>query len=387
MHDRGPGIADGRRRAHLRSLLPRRGRPLAARLGARPVHRPRRRRALPAAGSRPRRRPGGGATVGFTLPLATSSLDDASDVPLDPPRAVTAGPADVPRRRPSTAGDSDELWAPPVEVRPPHAGDARGDFPRLGDSQHGSPSLWSNVVTGAPQFEVFIDGDGVCIVRGELDEFTGSDAGGDDAQPAGRVDDRPRRGVVRRFGRAAVRCSSCARSVSMPAATIGVRRSSGAVRRVMRLAGVAHLFAHDQTACRPATPARRPPADRRARAPSGRHPARARCAGRRARPRATSPSTVTRERERPTRRRGGTSRAAPAQPGDGAGRRSNVTRPFVVSETHVVVRADPASSRPTVHRRVADREIASAAGHVEGRDPVTVPSTPRACRHRAAPAR
>ncbi len=32
----------------------------------------------------------------------------------------------------------------------------------------------------------------------------------------------------------------------LPLGAIAVRRSSGSVRRVMRLAGVAHLFAHDQ---------------------------------------------------------------------------------------------------------------------------------------------
>ena len=60
-------------------------------------------------------RPGGGATVGFTLPLATSALDDV-EVPPDPP----AAPA--PRTSPPAATGAragDEAWAPPVEVRPP----------------------------------------------------------------------------------------------------------------------------------------------------------------------------------------------------------------------------------------------------------------------------
>ncbi len=65
-------------------------------------------------------RPYGGATVGFTLPLATSSLDDVVEVPLDPPPAIQPGPpmAPSPAATPG-ASDADEAWAPPVEVRPP----------------------------------------------------------------------------------------------------------------------------------------------------------------------------------------------------------------------------------------------------------------------------
>jgi hypothetical protein len=61
-------------------------------------------------------RAGGGATVGFTLPLATAGFDDGVDEPLDPPVAPSRPPS--PTAPPPPASD-DEAWAPPVDVRPP----------------------------------------------------------------------------------------------------------------------------------------------------------------------------------------------------------------------------------------------------------------------------
>jgi anti-anti-sigma factor len=100
-------------------------------------------------------------------------------------------------------------------------------------------------VTGAPQFELFIDGDGVCIVRGELDEFTGSEL---ESTMRNRPDvSTIDLGEVSFVDSAGLRTLLVLRQARVDAGgTIGVRRSSGAVRRVMRLAGVAHLFAHEQ---------------------------------------------------------------------------------------------------------------------------------------------
>jgi anti-anti-sigma factor len=100
-------------------------------------------------------------------------------------------------------------------------------------------------VTGAPQFEVFIDGDGVCIVRGELDEFTGSEV---EATLRSRPDvSTIDLGEVSFVDSAGLRSLLILRQERVDAGgAIAVRRSSGSVRRVMRLAGVAHLFAHDQ---------------------------------------------------------------------------------------------------------------------------------------------
>ena len=114
VHDRGPGIgeADAGRlfdrfyRAEGARSLPGSGlglsivRDVVVRCGGRVEAAP---------------RPGGGATVGFTLPLATSSLDDESDVPLDPPPGSPA----TPPAGALTSGETEELWAPPIEVRPP----------------------------------------------------------------------------------------------------------------------------------------------------------------------------------------------------------------------------------------------------------------------------
>jgi anti-sigma B factor antagonist len=121
---------------------------------------------------------------------------------------------------------------------------AWGDFPQSGDSQDRRSSLGFTPVTDAPQFEVFINGDGVCIVRGELDEFTG-------AELESTLRNRPDvatidLGEVSFVDSAGLRALLIVRRERTDAGgTVGVRRSSGAVRRVMRLAGVAHLFAHE----------------------------------------------------------------------------------------------------------------------------------------------
>ena len=102
-------------------------------------------------------------------------------------------------------------------------------------------------MTGAPQFEVFIDGDGTCIVRGELDEFTGSDL---ETTMRSRPDvSAIDLGEVSFVDSAGLRSLLVLRQERVDVGgTIAIRRSSGAVRRVMRLAGVAHLFAHEQGA-------------------------------------------------------------------------------------------------------------------------------------------
>jgi anti-sigma B factor antagonist len=110
------------------------------------------------------------------------------------------------------------------------------------------------LVTVAPQFEVFVDGDGVCIVRGELDEFTGSEL---EAMLRSRPDVATiDLGEVSFVDSAGLRALLVIRQERADVgATIAVRRSSGAVRRVMRLAGVAHLFTHDEGATSDAGPA------------------------------------------------------------------------------------------------------------------------------------
>jgi two-component system sensor histidine kinase MprB len=60
-------------------------------------------------------RPGGGATVGFTLPLATAGPDDDGE----PPIGVAPSPPTAPPIAPPPVAGDGELWTPPVEVRPP----------------------------------------------------------------------------------------------------------------------------------------------------------------------------------------------------------------------------------------------------------------------------
>jgi anti-sigma B factor antagonist len=98
-------------------------------------------------------------------------------------------------------------------------------------------------VTPAPQFEVLVDADGVCVVRGELDEYTGGELVSALAtHPTVTSIDL---GEVSFVDSAGLRALLVARHQREEAGTaLHVCRSSTAVRRVMRLAGIAHLFAY-----------------------------------------------------------------------------------------------------------------------------------------------
>jgi anti-anti-sigma factor len=98
-------------------------------------------------------------------------------------------------------------------------------------------------VTPAARFEVFVDDDGVCVVRGELDEFTAAELVSTlAAHPAVTSIDL---GEVSFVDSAGLRALLVVRGQREEAgAGLHVRRSSSVVRRVMRLAGIAHLFAY-----------------------------------------------------------------------------------------------------------------------------------------------
>jgi anti-sigma B factor antagonist len=98
-------------------------------------------------------------------------------------------------------------------------------------------------VTPAPQFEVHVNGDGVCIVRGELDEYTGGElASALAAHPAVTGLDL---GEVSFVDSAGLRALLVIRRQREEAGTgLHVCRSSTVVRRVLRLAGIAHLFTY-----------------------------------------------------------------------------------------------------------------------------------------------
>jgi anti-anti-sigma factor len=102
-------------------------------------------------------------------------------------------------------------------------------------------------VTDTPKFEVFIDDDGVCIVRGELDGFTGPVV---ESALAQRVDvSTVDLGEVSFVDSAGLRALLVVRLWRAEAGgALTVRRSSGAVRRVMRLAGVSELCVHEPNA-------------------------------------------------------------------------------------------------------------------------------------------
>jgi two-component system sensor histidine kinase MprB len=116
VHDRGPGIADADAarifdrfyRADGARSLPGSG------LGLSIV-----REVVERSGGRVEAssRAGGGATVGFTLPLASSTAEDGVDVPLEPAPSAVPDPAPGPPSRASTP--SDEQWSPPVGLGPP----------------------------------------------------------------------------------------------------------------------------------------------------------------------------------------------------------------------------------------------------------------------------
>lgn len=92
------------------------------------------------------------------------------------------------------------------------------------------------------QFEVFLDEHGACVVRGELDEFTGLelDACLNEHPDVTCLD----LGEVSFVDSAGLRFLLVARQrLAGEGVPLVVRRSSGAVRRLMRLAGVSDLFA------------------------------------------------------------------------------------------------------------------------------------------------
>jgi anti-anti-sigma factor len=96
-------------------------------------------------------------------------------------------------------------------------------------------------VSEGQTFEVYLDEHGVCVVRGELDEFTGDllDARLRQHPDVTSVD----LGEVSFVDSAGLRCLLMARQRLAETGTeLVVRRSSGAVRRLLRLAGVSHLF-------------------------------------------------------------------------------------------------------------------------------------------------
>ena len=99
-------------------------------------------------------------------------------------------------------------------------------------------------MTDAPQFDVHFADDGVCVVRGELDDATGADLEAALAVHGGvtMID----LGEVSFVDSAGLRSLLIARQDRIEhGGALHVRRSSGAVRRVMRIAGVAHLFMPD----------------------------------------------------------------------------------------------------------------------------------------------
>jgi anti-anti-sigma factor len=94
-------------------------------------------------------------------------------------------------------------------------------------------------------FEVSIDDEGVCVVRGDLDEYTRT-------QLEFVLGTRPEvtsvdLAEVTFVDSAGLRALLVARHERVERGSgLTVRRSSGTVRRVMRLAGIAHLFAYEQ---------------------------------------------------------------------------------------------------------------------------------------------
>jgi anti-sigma B factor antagonist len=99
-----------------------------------------------------------------------------------------------------------------------------------------------DVVAASSPFEVFVDADGVCVARGELDELTGTDlAAALAAHPHVTMVDLGEVSFVDSAGLRSLLVARAEREAS--GSRLSVRRSSGAVRRVMRLAGITHLFA------------------------------------------------------------------------------------------------------------------------------------------------
>lgn len=115
------------------------------------------------------------------------------------------------------------------------------DITRSGDAGWERPVVRFSAVVDQ-QFEVFLDEHGACVVRGELDEFTGVelDACLNEHPDVSCID----LGEVSFVDSAGLRFLLVARQrLATDGSTFVVRRSSGAVRRLMRLAGVSDLFA------------------------------------------------------------------------------------------------------------------------------------------------
>ena len=115
------------------------------------------------------------------------------------------------------------------------------DFTRKGDT--GAPTVMVSFAAVTDEaFEVFLDEHGVCVVRGQLDESTGARLGS-------RLLEHPEAccldlGEVSFVDSAGLRCLLIARQrLADRGATLVLRRSSSAVRRLFRLAGVSRLFA------------------------------------------------------------------------------------------------------------------------------------------------
>ncbi len=96
-------------------------------------------------------------------------------------------------------------------------------------------------MTTAPRFEVVVDADGVCVVRGELDECTGEELAAVLAtHPRVTTVDLAEVSFVDSAGLRVLLVAR--RDREQAGAGLHVRRTNGTVRRVMRLAGIAHLF-------------------------------------------------------------------------------------------------------------------------------------------------
>ena len=115
-------------------------------------------------------------------------------------------------------------------------------FPQSGDAAAPVASLPSAAVTSAQTFEAYIDEHGTCVVaRGELDAYSARTLESVlRAHPEVRCLDL---GEVSFLDSAGL-CSLLAmhQRLADAGATLVVCRSSGVVRRVLRLAGVSHLF-------------------------------------------------------------------------------------------------------------------------------------------------
>ena len=118
----------------------------------------------------------------------------------------------------------------------------RREFTRSGDASGDGVARSLGAVADGQVFEVVLDEHDVCVVRGELDEATGAEL---DRLLSGRPDvtfiDLGEVSFVDSAGLRALLLAS--QRLAADGRALVVRRSSGAVRRVVRLAGVSHLVA------------------------------------------------------------------------------------------------------------------------------------------------